>query len=78
MSYTNDSYSRCIAELRARYGSRGVSVNVKSEELTQKKAEEASVAASNYYLFDARSGIASNFKSGDAIVLNEYISRNHY
>ena len=65
MSYSNESYSRCLAELRARYGSRGVSVNVKSAELTQKKAEQETVATSNYYLFDARTGIASGFKSGE-------------
>ena len=65
MSYSNESYSRCLAELRARYGSRGVSVNVKSAELTQQKVEQETVAASGYYLFDARSGIASGFKSGE-------------
>ena len=65
MSYSNESYSRCLAELRARYGSRGVSVNVKSAEATQKKTEKETASTSNYYLFDARSGVASSYKSGE-------------
>ena len=65
MSYSNESYSRCLAELRARYGSRGVSVSVKSAEATQKKAEQETVATSAYYLYDTRSGVASSYKSGE-------------
>ncbi len=65
MSYSNESYNRCLSELRARYGSRGVSVNVERSVNAQKKAEEETRASSNYYLFDSRSGIASNFKSGE-------------
>ena len=37
---TNESLTRCLAELRARYGSRGVSVNVRRSEVEQKKSEE--------------------------------------
>ena len=63
--HSNESYSRCIAELRARYGSRGVSVNVKSAEGAQKKSEEQTTQVSSYFLFDSRSGIASSYKSGE-------------
>ena len=62
---TNESYTRCLAELRARYGSRGVSVNVRRNEVAQKKSEEQAKTNSSYYLFDSRSGIASNYRSGE-------------
>ncbi len=62
---TNESYTRCLAELRARYGSRGVSVNVYRSEAQQKKSEEQTKTASSYYLFDSRSGIASSYRSGE-------------
>ncbi len=65
MSYSNESYNRCLSELKARYGSRGVSVNLERSVNAQKKVEEETKAASNYYLFDSRSGIASSFKSGE-------------
>ena len=64
MQNSNESYSRCLAELRSRYGSRGVSVNVQRAELAQKKGEEQTKAAP-YYLFDSRSGIASDYRSGE-------------
>ena len=64
MSHTNESYNRCLSELKARYGSRGVSVNVERSVNAQKHQEEAR-ATSNFYLFDSRSGIASEFKSGE-------------
>ena len=53
---TNESYNRCLAELRERYRYRGVSSNVKSEMLLQDKQEEASRAAypTSYVLFDAK------------------------
>lgn len=63
--HTNESYSRCLAELRARYGSRGISVNVRRADAEQKKSEEQTFAASSYYLFDSRSGIASSYRSGE-------------
>ena len=37
---SNESYTRCLAELRARYGTRGVSVSVKKEAVEQVKKEE--------------------------------------
>ena len=65
MQNSNESYSRCLAELRSRYGSRGVSVNVQRSESAQKKNEEHTSEASSYYLFDSRSGIASDYRSGE-------------
>ena len=65
MSYPNESYVRCLEELRARYGSRGVSVNVNRTEKAQVKVEQQTRENSNYYLFDSRNGVASSFKSGE-------------
>lgn len=63
--YSNESYSRCLEELRSRYGSRGVSINVQRAESAQKKGEEQTRDASSYYLYDSRSGIASDYRSGE-------------
>ena len=64
---TNESYNRCLAELRERYRYRGVSSNVKSEMLLVSKQEEASRAAYpiSYVLFDAKSKIADSYRSGE-------------
>lgn len=65
MSYSNESYNRCLLELRAKYGSRGVSVNVERSVAAQKIVEEQGKTSSDYYLFDSRSGVAAKFKSGE-------------
>ena len=62
---SNESYTRCLAELRARYGTRGVGVSVRKEAVEQVKKEEQTKTAANYYLFDSRSGIASSYRSGE-------------
>ena len=62
---SNESYTRCLAELRARYGTRGVGVSVRKEAVEQVKKEEQTKTATNYYLFDSRSGIASSYRSGE-------------
>ncbi len=62
---TNESYARCIAELRARYGARGISVNVKKGAKEQIKKEEQTKTAENYYLFNSRSGIGASYRSGE-------------
>jgi hypothetical protein len=61
----NDSYNRCIAELRNRYRGKAVSNNVKNESaaLRERDALEAGVA-NGYVLFDSRSGIDDSYKSG--------------
>lgn len=64
MKHSNESYSRCLAELRARYGARGISANIRRSDAEEKIIEEQT-ATSSYYLFDARSGIASSYRSGE-------------
>ena len=67
VEYTNDSYNRCIAELRARYKGRGIAVNVKNEIATQARREEASRAqlAENYVEYDSRTMIGDQYRSGE-------------
>ncbi|MBQ9087010.1 MAG: hypothetical protein IJY47_07485 [Clostridia bacterium] len=62
----NDSYRRCLTELRERYQSRGVSVSVKSEAALQAKQEESTraLAPESYVLFDGGSKIADLYRSG--------------
>lgn len=64
---TNDSYNRCLAELRARYSTRGISVNVRNgaQEQIKKEQSNKTLASGNYYIFDSRSGIASQYRSGE-------------
>jgi len=63
----NDSYRRCLAELRQRYGSRGLSQNVKQEASRQAMREETTRALSpeSYVLFDGGSKIADLYRSGE-------------
>ncbi len=63
----NDSYNRCIAELRARYRGRGVALNAHTDAMTQINAEKNTrdAAPESYMLFDARSGISDSFRSGE-------------
>jgi hypothetical protein len=67
VEYTNDSYNRCIAELRARYKGRGIAVNVKNEIATQARREEASRAqlAETCVAYDSRSMIGDQYRSGE-------------
>ena len=62
----NDSYNRCIAELRDRYRGKAVSNNIKHEaaELKARDALAASEASERYVLFDSRSKIADSYRSG--------------
>lgn len=67
VEYTNDSYNRCIAELRARYKGRGIAVNVKNEIATQARREEAAreQLAENCIVYDSRSMIGDQYRSGE-------------
>lgn len=61
----NDSYNRCIDELRSRYKSRGVVNNFRQEmSKVSEKENSQKAASSSYVLFDARSGIAESYRSG--------------
>ena len=55
--YTNGSYERCMAELRARYSGRGVSVSAKrSESLSETCESEISFSRVSYVTNEYRSG----------------------
>ena len=66
IEYMNDSYSRCIAELRTRYRGRAVSGNIKNEAAMIGQREEEQLAElQSYTLFDSRSKIADCYRSGE-------------
>ena len=66
VEYMNDSYSRCIAELRTRYRGRAVSNNAKNEAaMLDKRESEQEAALESYILFDSRSKIADSYRSGE-------------
>ena len=61
----NDSYNRCLAELRARYRGRGVAQNARNELAAQLQKEDTSRTADQYVLYDSRSRIADYYRSGE-------------
>lgn len=64
--YMNDSYNRCIAELRTRYRGRAVFGNAKNEAaMLDKREEEQESELQSYILFDPRSKIADSYRSGE-------------
>lgn len=67
VDYMNDSYARCLAELRERYKGRGISENVRGEARLQAKNEASThdLAPEAYVLFDSRSKIADVYRSGE-------------
>ena len=66
IEYMNDSYSRCIAELRTRYRGRAVSNNAKNEAtMLDKRESEQHAELESYILFDSRSKIADSYRSGE-------------
>lgn len=66
VEYTNDSYSRCISELRTRYRGRAVSNNMKNEMamLSERETIDNKNTPESYILFDSRSKIADSYRSG--------------
>lgn len=62
----NDSYNRCIAELRSRYRGKAISNNAKNEAaaLRERDALAQSNNVEGYVLFDSRSKIADSYRSG--------------
>ena len=61
----NDSYNRCIAELRNRYRGKAVSNNVKNESAALRERDAIAMGSSTgYVLFDSRSKIADSYRSG--------------
>ena len=59
----NDSYTRCINELRARYRGRGIAGGIKTEAAMLEK-KDAAHETESYVLFDSRSNIADSYRSG--------------
>ena len=63
---TNDSYNRCIAELRARYSGRGVANNFKNEIAQRAKQEEiADGSSETYVFFNTGNKIGDSYRSGE-------------
>ena len=68
VNYTNDSYDRCIAELRARYSGRGVTVTTKrmvKEQLGRERREALAERAESQIVFNRVSGISDEYRSGE-------------
>ena len=67
MEQMNESYNRCLSELRERYKYRGVSGSIKTEAalLAKKDEQSRSLAPEAYVLFDAGSKIADQYRSGE-------------
>ncbi len=63
----NDSYDRCIAELRTRYRGRAVSGNMKNEVASNaiSATENYALSPESYVIFDSRSKIADSYRSGE-------------
>ncbi len=65
VEYSSDSYNRCIAALRTRYRGRAFSNNIKNEmALIAQREEENTVSPENYILFDSRTMIGDDYRSG--------------
>ncbi len=61
----NDSYTRCLCELRARYKGRGVSGGIGANaSAAQSLGEAQSTVNESYVLFDSRTNIADSYRSG--------------
>lgn len=61
--HVNDSYSRCLQELRARYKGRGIANSIGAPE-AESCLGDGRDAAESYVLFDSRTGIADSYRSG--------------
>lgn len=65
-NYMNESYDRCMAELRARYSGRGVSVNARNTAKAQIASEQRDAIAENTRIsYDRISGISNEYRSGE-------------
>ena len=60
----NESYNRCINELRNRYKGRGVANSIGTDARTKKNEPAMLNEADSYMLFDSRSNIADSYRSG--------------
>ena len=60
----NESYNRCLQELRARYKDRGISGNIKKQNANVAQSKGVEISSESYVLFDSRSKIADTYRSG--------------
>jgi len=60
----NESYNRCLQELRARYKDRGISGSIKKQNANVAQTKSIEASSENYVLFDSRSKIADSYRSG--------------
>ena len=61
----NDSYYRCLDELRNRYRGRGVAGNMKAEEAMRARNQAKSLGnGQSCVMFDSRTGVSDSYKSG--------------
>ena len=61
----NDSYTRCLCELRARYKGRGIANGIGANaSAAQSLGEAQSASCESYVLFDSRTNIADSYRSG--------------
>lgn len=60
----NESYNRCINELRNRYKGRGVANSIGTDARTKNNEPAMLNNAESYVLFDSRSNIADSYRSG--------------
>ena len=58
----NESYNRCLQELRARYSGRGIAGNIKKQNAIE--SEKVDAENKSYVFFDSRSNIADTYRSG--------------
>ena len=68
MENRNDSYNRCMTELRARYRGRGIAVNAKNGAAAQEAREAERMLqaqADSCLYFDRASGISDVYRSGE-------------
>ena len=59
---TNESYNRCLDELRNRYKGRGISASIKNDAMLKSGTEDT--AEKSYILFESKSNIADCYRSG--------------
>lgn len=64
--HINDSYTRCLHELRARYKGRGIanSIGARASDSGNALGDGHSDAQESYVLFDSRTNIADSYRSG--------------
>jgi len=73
----NESYTRCVAALKQKYGARGLSLGMRKsvEEEAVRETKAKVLTSDSFYTYDTRSGIASDYRSGDG---GKYMTSNDF